>query len=244
MEIISSREIAVRFRYSSGKENILSTGLLGAGSKIVTNYYQYMGSNTGPFAAYRERSAVWLYPFLQLDWLAVRLHQRCGYATVFRGLKAVPPQHGVFQMFPLTRDRRGQQRTSGAVLGIAAGMARMLSPILPGRLSITSHGLRQAFVPARFRVQPADLQPARQSVFARPIWRQALATALQSGTPGNVTLSQGDALADFLLGNLQSSTVAVAVADANYVRNVEAYYVDDTYKFFLISPFPRVSGTN
>ncbi|MES2391007.1 MAG: TonB-dependent receptor, partial [Acidobacteriota bacterium] len=47
----------------------------------------------------------------------------------------------------------------------------------------------------------------------------------------NVTLSQGDALADFLLGNLYQSTVAVAVANANYVRNVEAAYVDDTYKF-------------
>src|SRR5665213_4114404 len=34
------------FRYSSGKEDILSTGLLGSGSKIITNYYQYTGSNT------------------------------------------------------------------------------------------------------------------------------------------------------------------------------------------------------
>ena len=56
------------------------------------------------------------------------------------------------------------------------------------------------------------------------------ATALESGTPGNVTLSGGDALADFLLGNLYQSTVAVAVANANYVRNVEAAYFDDTYK--------------
>jgi len=38
------------FRYSSGKEDILSTGLLGSGSKIVTNYYQYMGSNTWTFS--------------------------------------------------------------------------------------------------------------------------------------------------------------------------------------------------
>lgn len=37
------------FRYSSGKEDIKSTGLLGSGSKIITNYYQYMGSNTWTF---------------------------------------------------------------------------------------------------------------------------------------------------------------------------------------------------
>ena len=63
---------------------------------------------------------------------------------------------------------------------------------------------------------------------------QPLATALETKNPstGAVTLSGGDALADFLLGNLQSSTVAVAVADANYVRNVEAAYVEDTYKTF------------
>ena len=38
-------------------------------------------------------------------------------------------------------------------------------------------------------------------------------------------------MADFLLGNLRQSTVAVAVAYANNVRNVESGYVDDTYKF-------------
>jgi hypothetical protein len=46
-----------------------------------------------------------------------------------------------------------------------------------------------------------------------------------------VSLSGGDSLADFLLGDLSQATVAVAVANANYVRNVEAFYADDTYKF-------------
>jgi outer membrane receptor protein involved in Fe transport len=51
-----------------------------------------------------------------------------------------------------------------------------------------------------------------------------------TGTSGNTVLSQGDALADFLLGDIASTTIAVAVANANYVRNVEAFYLDDTYK--------------
>ena len=59
---------------------------------------------------------------------------------------------------------------------------------------------------------------------------EPIATALQSGTVGHATLSGGDALADFLLGDLYQATIAVAVADANYVRNVEAVYGDDTYK--------------
>ncbi len=40
------------FRYSSGNEDIISTGLLGAGSKIFTQYYQYMGSNTFTITPY------------------------------------------------------------------------------------------------------------------------------------------------------------------------------------------------
>src|SRR5207248_6737918 len=48
---------------------------------------------------------------------------------------------------------------------------------------------------------------------------QPIGTALETKDPntGKVTLSGGDALADFLLGNLYQSTVAVAVANANYV---------------------------
>jgi hypothetical protein len=40
----------------------------------------------------------------------------------------------------------------------------------------------------------------------------------------------GSALADMLLGDLYEATYAVSIASANYVRNVEAAYVDDTYK--------------
>ena len=45
-DYIQSEKSQIAFRYSAGSENILSTGLLGAGSKIITNYYQYMGSHT------------------------------------------------------------------------------------------------------------------------------------------------------------------------------------------------------
>lgn len=40
----------------------------------------------------------------------------------------------------------------------------------------------------------------------------------------------GSALADMLLGDLYEATYAVSIAKANYVRNVESAYVDDTYK--------------
>ncbi|MBV9265552.1 MAG: hypothetical protein JO061_05225, partial [Acidobacteriaceae bacterium] len=40
----------------------------------------------------------------------------------------------------------------------------------------------------------------------------------------------GDAFAEFLLGDLYQSTVAVAIASAKYQRNAEAAFIDDTYK--------------
>lgn len=48
-DYVQSQTSQYTFRYSSGNEDILSTGLAGAGSKIFTQYYQYMGSNTFTF---------------------------------------------------------------------------------------------------------------------------------------------------------------------------------------------------
>ena len=48
-DYIQSQKSQFAFRYSSGNEDILNTGFMGAGSKIITQYYQYMGSNTWTF---------------------------------------------------------------------------------------------------------------------------------------------------------------------------------------------------
>jgi len=40
----------------------------------------------------------------------------------------------------------------------------------------------------------------------------------------------GSALASFLLGELYTSTYAVQIAKANYVRGVYGAFVDDNYK--------------
>ena len=87
------------------------------------------------------------------------------------------------------------------------------------------HSLRIGFEYNRQTFNQLGNQFSRGQFAAGPF-----ATALQSGTPGSATLSGGEALADFVLGDLYSSSVALAVADANYVRNVEAAYFDDTYK--------------
>jgi len=58
---------------------------------------------------------------------------------------------------------------------------------------------------------------------------QANATARVT-SPGVLASGTGSAFADFLLGQIDSSTYSVAIAKANYVRNVESGYFDDNYK--------------
>lgn len=89
------------------------------------------------------------------------------------------------------------------------------------------HSLRLGFEYDRQTFNQLGNQFSRGQFFSEPI-----STALETKNPstGAVALSGGDSLADFLLGNLSQATVAVAVANANYVRNLQAYYADDTYK--------------
>ena len=59
---------------------------------------------------------------------------------------------------------------------------------------------------------------------------QANATA-EVSSPGKLVAKTGSAFADFLLGQLYTSVYAVQIAQADYKRNVEAFYFDDNYKF-------------
>ena len=58
---------------------------------------------------------------------------------------------------------------------------------------------------------------------------QRNATA-EVSSPGTLVANTGSGFADFLLGDLYSSTYAVSIANANYELNDEAFYFDDNYK--------------
>ncbi len=220
------------FRYSSGKEDQQSSGLLGAGSKIVTNYYQYMGSNTFTFTPHIVNEA------------------RFGYTNFFNSAGLLSAfTHDVVDEIKVPGVSGGDPATWGIpAMSWQAGPAGTTSPIWTnfgdlggdGPYVVTDptwqivdnigwvrgkHSLRIGFEFNRQVFDQLGNQFSRGQYSSGPY-----STALQSGTAGNATLSGGEAFADFLLGNLYQSTVAVAVADAHYVRNVQAYYVDDTYK--------------
>ena len=223
------------FRYSSGNEDTVSTGLLGAGSKLITQYYQYMGSNTYTFSPNVVNEA------------------RFGYSHFFNS-------QGLLSAFTTNVvDKLGIPGLSGGdpstwgipdmSFGSAAGTVGVGTGTTPsiwsgigdaggdGPYVITDptwqivdnvtwvkgrHSLRLGFEYNRQTFNQLGNQFSRGQFNSQP-----LTTSLYTGG----VLIGGDSMADFLLGNLYQSTVAVAVANANYVRNVESAYVDDTYKF-------------
>ena len=220
------------FRYSSGKENILSTGLLGAGSKIVTNYYQYLGSNTWTITPYIVNEARFGYShFYNSTGLLAAFTNDVVSPLGIPGLKGGAPATWGIPDVSLNSGPTGTTKDIWSGFGDRGGDGPYVVTDPTWQIVDNlgwvrgKHSFRIGFEYNRQTFNQLGNQFSRWQFGAGPF-----ATALQSGTPGNATLSGGDALADFLLGNLQSSTVAVAVAYANYVRNVQDYYVDDTYK--------------
>jgi len=236
-----SQKSQLSFRYSGGVEDQISTGRLGAGSKLVTNYYQYMGSNTYTFSP------------------AVVNEVRFGYSHFFnsQGLLSAftndvvdklgipglaggdPSTWGIPDMSFGSSSFNGVGGTTaaGATFGttpsIYAGIGDaggdgpyvINDPIWQIVDNVTwvkgRHSLRLGFEYNRQTFNQLGNQFSRGQFSSQP-----LTTSIFTGG----SLHGGDSLADFLLGNLRQATVAVAVANANYVRNVENAYVDDTYK--------------
>jgi len=234
-DYIQSQKSQYAFRYSSGKEDILNTGFMGAGSKIITNYYQYMGSNTWTLTPHIVNEARFGYThfFNSLGLLAAYTTDVVDGLGI-PGLKGGDPSTwGI----PDVAFNSGPAGTTPAIWGAAGGLGDrggdgpyvLSDPTWQIVDNISwmkgKHSFRFGFEYNRQTFNQLGNQFSRGQFSSEPI-----STALQSGTVGHATLSGGDALADFLLGDLYQSTVAVAVADANYVRNVWAFYGDDTYK--------------
>jgi hypothetical protein len=231
-DYIQSQKSQYAFRYSSGKEDIVATGLLGAGSKIVTNYYQYMGSNTWTFTPHIVNEARFGYShfFNSLGLLSAYTKDVVD-AVKIPGLSGGDPSTWGIPAVSFASGPAGTTKNIWGNFGDLGGDGPYVvtDPTWQIVDNISwvkgKHDLRLGFEYNRQTFNQLGNQFSRGQFSSEP-----LATALDSGAPGRVTLSGGDALADFLLGDLYQSTVAVAVADANYVRNVEAAYVDDTYK--------------
>jgi hypothetical protein len=230
-DFAQSQKMQYAFRYSSGDESIISTGLLGAGSKIITKYYQYMGSNTWTATPHIVNEARFGYThfYNSLGLLSAFTHNVVDEVKVPGLAGGTPSTWGIPDVsFGNATGNPLKQIWSGFGDRGGDGPYVVTDPTwqIVDNVSLVKgkHSLRLGFEYNRQTFNQLGNQFSRGQFSSQPI-----ATAFNSGT-GSSPLSGGDALADFLLGSLYQSTVAVAVANANYVRNVEAAFVDDTYK--------------
>ena len=221
------------FRYSTGNEDITGTGLLGAGSKTITQYYQYMGSNTWTFSPKLVNEARFGYNHFFNSLSPLEAYNKDVVTSLgIPGLAGGPAsQWGIpsfsFANAPNSGGLTGTTPSIWSGFGDQGGDTPYVvtDPTLSIVDNVTlvkgKHSLRLGFEYNRQNFNQFGNQFLRGQFTSEP-----LTTSLSTGG----TLTGGDSLADLLLGDIQSSTVALAAANATYVRNVEAAYVDDTYK--------------
>lgn len=239
-----SAKLQWSFRYSAGNEKLISTGLLGAGSKTITNYYQYLGSNTWTVSPRLVNEARFGY---------TNFYNSTGLLSAFTTDVVTPLgipglSGGVPSTWGIPAVSFGSGASSGTTKSIWSSFGDLggdgpyvvTDPMwqIVDNVSLIRgrHSLRLGFEYNRQTFNQLGNQFSRGQFSSQPL-ATALSTKAVGSTPA--ALSGGDSMADFLLGHLYSSTVAVAVANANYVRNVESAYVDDTYK---LSPTVTISA--
>jgi len=217
MDFVESAKSQWTGRYSWGDENQSSNGLGGLGSKILTNYEQYLGTNTRTLRPNLVNETRFGY---------TRLFNSIGTLSAFNrnvvgdlaipGLKAGDPSTWGIPAISLNGDGFSGigDNTDGPYV-IQNNTLQLVDNMswIKGK-----HTIRFGFEYNRQNFNQVGNQFSRGNFVFQP-------NATQSATH-----TGGDAFAEFLLGDLYQSTVAVAIAKANYQRNVEAAFIDDTYK--------------
>ena len=218
MDFVESAKSQWSGRYSWGDENQASTGISITGSKILTNYEQYLGTNTrtltptlvneARFGYTRLRNSLGTYSAYNVDTVsALGISEP---ATWRSGL--------------LGRSVRSHSRVTASPPSAIRRMAPTRSTTTRCRQSTICHGFT-----ASTRSVSASNTRGRTSIRSETSFRAAN-SAFQPNATQSSTRTGGDAFAEFLLGDIYQSTVAVALANAKFQRNAEAAFIDDTWK--------------
>ncbi len=217
MDFIESSKSQWAGRYSWGDENQSSNGLGGIGSKILTNYEQYLGTNTRTLTPSLVNEARFGYTriYNSIGTLSAGSNNVVG-ALNIPGLNPGDPATWGIPAISLTGD--GFSGIGDNTDGPYVIQDNSLQ--LVDNLSWThgKHSFRMGVEYNRQNFNQVGNQFSRGNFVFQP-------NATQSPTH-----TGGDAFAEFLLGDLYQSTVAVAIANAQYQRSTEAAFFDDTYK--------------
>jgi len=204
-------------RYNWGDENQSNQGLGGAGSKILTNYEQYTGSNTRTFTPTVVNEARFGY---------TRFFNSIGTLLAFQkdvvSEIGIPGQQGGA---PVTWGITNVNFSGTGFTGIGdtndgpyANDNNTLQFVDKASWVHGNHALALGFEYDRQNYNQIGNQ------FSRGVF------TFQPNTTWSPSKTGGNAFAEFLLGNLWVSTNAVAIANAKFQRNMESTFVDDTWK--------------
>jgi hypothetical protein len=206
-------------RYNWGDENTVTQTLNAAGTKVLTNYEQYTGSNTRTFTP------------------TVVNEVRFGYTRFFNSLGTLSAgNRDVVSEIGIPGQNPGAPVTWGIpnVVFNSSGGLTGIGDANDGPFKIDDNTLQ--FVEKLSWVHGKhsfafgfeyDRQNFNQlgNQFSRGVFTfQPLTTRNPANNTG------GNGFAEFLLGNLFQSTTAAAVADAKFQRNIEHFFIDDTWK--------------
>lgn len=215
MDYVESAKSQWAGRYSWGDENQSNQGVALDGSKVLTNFEEYMGSNTRTFSPTIVNEARYGYTrFYNSIGTFLAFQTDVVTAVSIPGLQpGQPVQWGIPNVTINNYTRLGDD-TEGPYANDNNTMQ------LVDNLSIIrgKHTLRFGGEYRRENYNQVGNQFARgQFTFQANATQSAAATG-------------GDSFADFLLGDLYQSEAAVAIANAKFQRNSWAFYVDDNWK--------------
>ncbi len=209
-------------RYSWGDENQSSTGLSITGTKILTNYEQYLGSNTRTITPTLVNEARYGYS---------RFYNSIGTLSAFSfdsvtplgipGLAAgMPVTWGVPSMAfsgdgfsGLGDSSDGPYQNDNNTLQLVDNLSWIKG----------KHTFRFGFEYNRQNYNQIGNQFSRGQFTFQP-------NVTQSSPSATGAKTGGDAFAEFLLGQSYNAAVAVSIANAKFQRNTEAAFFDDTWK--------------
>jgi hypothetical protein len=222
MDFVESSKSQWTGRYSWGNENQENTGLTITGSKILTGYEEYLGSNTRTLTPNLVNEARFGYS---------RLYNSIGTLSAFTtdsvtglgipGLSAGSPvTWGVPSMTFSGDGFSALGDSSDGPYQIEDNTLQFVDNV---SWTKGKHTFRFGFEYNRQNFNQVGNQFSRGQFTFQP-------NATQSSPNAAGAKTGGDAFAEFILGDIYTSTVAVAIADANYQRNAEAAFIDDTWK--------------
>ena len=217
MDFVESAKSQWTGRYSWGDENQSSNGLGGVGSKILTNYEQYLGTNTRTLTprVVNETRFGYTRIYNSTGTLSAGVNNAVGGLNI-PGLN--PGDASTWGIPAISLNGDGFSGIGDNTDGPYVIQDNSLQFVDNISWIRGKHTFRAGFEFNRQNFNQVGNQFSRGNFVFQP-------NATQS--PSH---TGGDAFAEFLLGDLYQSTVAVAIANAQYRRNTMGAFVDDTWR--------------